>query len=137
MPVLLLDYMQSPTSVTLMSTLFSCSVPHATPIVYSYPFFLNGFVILNSSLCRNRSIKQHRCSLALKDGPGGLRYDIQKWLKEVYAPAYIANMLCNAQPSESQTWRNQFSDSEKIKVHYWWTGKVIHPSKFLDLINIY
>ena len=51
----------------------------------------------------------------------GLGEELKTWLRAVYGPAYIANLLINVKPAQS---RWLFSDKEAAKIRYWWNGSV-------------
>jgi hypothetical protein len=52
-----------------------------------------------------------------------LQSDLKKWIHDTYAPAYISFMIAQVKPA-NVNWRNNFTDAEKAKIWYWWSGQV-------------
>lgn len=51
--------------------------------------------------------------------------DLKKWVREVYAPAYVSFMISQVKPTEeSRKWRDPLTDAEQDKIWYWWQGSV-------------
>ncbi|KAJ1324773.1 Hint domain-containing protein [Microdochium nivale] len=51
-----------------------------------------------------------------------LPQNLQDWISDIYAPAYISFMLSQVSPSDSSSWRVNFTDDEKNMIWYWWSG---------------
>jgi hypothetical protein len=52
--------------------------------------------------------------------------ELKTWIKNKYAPAYVAFMISQVKRQDSKDWRQQFTQEEKDKVWYWWSGAVSH-----------
>lgn len=65
-----------------------------------------------------------------------LQSDLKQWIQNQYGPAYISFMLSQTK-SANISWRNGFSDAEKDKIWYWWSGQVrtFHSTVILRILT--
>lgn len=60
----------------------------------------------------------------------------RNWIKDVYAPAYLSYMISETNTNFREKYR--FTDKEKARIAYWWTGTVrIFSNGSLYLPGIY
>lgn len=53
-----------------------------------------------------------------------LPLSLQTWIQNTYAPAYISFMLSQVSPVDSSAWRVNFTDDDKNRIWYWWSGSI-------------
>ncbi len=53
-----------------------------------------------------------------------LATDLHNWIQNTYAVAFVSYMISQTSDKDQQTWRQHFSDDEKGKIWYWFSGQV-------------
>ena len=49
---------------------------------------------------------------------------IKTWIRKVYGPAVIATQISHIDAASTSSWRYNFTAQEKMRLNYFWTGKV-------------
>ena len=52
-----------------------------------------------------------------------LNTDIVSWIQKTYVPMWIAKRIISMNDATQNTWREKFSEQQKKKINYFWTGK--------------
>ena len=55
----------------------------------------------------------------------GLATSLHNWIQNTYAVAFVSYMISQTSDQDQQTWRQHFTDDEKGKIWYWFSGQVI------------
>ena len=54
----------------------------------------------------------------------GLAQELHDWIQNTYAVAFVSYMISQVSDEGQQTWRQHFTDDEKGKIWYWFSGQV-------------
>ena len=60
--------------------------------------------------------------------------DLKAWIRDKYATAYVSFSISQVKKADSKDWRVNFTDEEKDKIWYWWSGSVSSPCSTLGLV---
>lgn len=95
-------------------------------LVHTYIY--NAMLYHMDSSVRDKILKQKLPEVKPDQLPGSMADDLDQhakdWFHDTYGPAYVSNAISQADPENLATWRNKLSEDDRLKVRYWFSGRV-------------